>query len=84
MNPEVRDAFNRDLEAVKSHYIFGDSEYLKQEARKKGVNLNGGNANPASSVGGLPSGAKPDGQIMKVAISTIAAVLYVLFATIVI
>ena len=72
MNPEVRDAFNRDLEAVKSHYIFGDSEYLKQEAIKNGVNFNAVHSSPGSAVGGLPS-VPGGGQIAQLSLAVIFA-----------
>ncbi len=72
MNPEVREAFNRDLEAVKSHYIFGGSEFLKQEAIKNGANFNGGNANPGSSVGGLPT-ASSGRQIARLSLTVVFA-----------
>ena len=50
IDSEVRNAFNQDLEAVKSHYIFGDSEYLIQEFAKKGGVIG---TNPLGSNGKL-------------------------------
>jgi hypothetical protein len=42
------------LEQVKSHYIFGDTEYLKKELEKKGGSPDNG-ANPGGSSGRLRS-----------------------------
>lgn len=70
---EIREAFNRDLEPVKSHYIFGDSEYLMEEARKRGVRFDGGGSNPGSAAGGLPPAS--DGERIQALVSTIVVVI---------
>lgn len=78
-NPEVRDAFNRDLESVKSHYIFGDSDYLKKELEKKGVKFDGG-SNPGGSAGKMTS----RGQALQIGVSVmVGAVLAIMVRAII-
>ena len=77
-NAEIRAAFNRDLESVKSHYILGDSEYLRNEAIKKGVKFDGVGSNPGSAAGGLPPSSSS--ERIQAVVSTIAVVVFAYFA----